>query len=83
MALVQCSICKMNTLISYGKCQNCGSPLKVNIWKRNLRKREFYSVILVVVGLTLIPFVKPIAVITILLGVGLFAYGVLTPRVRQ
>jgi len=72
----------MNTLVSYGKCQHCGSPLKVNIWKRKMRWREAYGILAVVIGLALAPWIRGIGVITVLVGLGLIAYGFFQTRVR-
>ena len=82
MSLVVCGICKMNTLIANGKCQHCGSPLKMPIWKRKMRKREAYAILMIVIGLALIPFSLRAAVVLLLIGIGMLVYGFMTPRVQ-
>ena len=83
MSLVVCTICKMNTLISHGKCQHCGSPLKVPIWKRKMRRREAYAILLIVIGLALIPVSLRGAAIPLLIGIAMLVYGFFTPRVQN
>jgi len=82
MALVLCPACRTNTLIHDGKCQHCGSPVKIPIWKRKMRRREAYGLLLVVTGIGAFPLYKGIGAIVFLAGAGLIAYSFFVPRVR-
>ena len=73
----------MNTLISQGKCQYCGNPLKVSIWKRKVRKREAYGILLIVIGVGAIQLIRSAGIIVLLIGLGLIGYGFLKPRVSS
>jgi hypothetical protein len=82
MALVQCAICRINTLSTEGKCQHCGNPLKVSMWRRKLRRREAYAVLLIVLGIAVTTLLVPAGVILMLSGCGMIVMGFLRPRVR-
>jgi hypothetical protein len=73
----------MNTLSIHGTCQYCGHPLKVSIWKRKMRRREAYGILLIVAGFAVLSLNTLAGVIGVLLGIAMLVYGFFIPRVRQ
>ncbi|MCI0604289.1 hypothetical protein L0156_14925 [bacterium] len=82
MGLVHCSFCAKETLDVDGVCQFCGKILKRPFWQRRLRRNEAYGVLIIVVGIALFGYMKPLGILLIVAGIVLGASWLFKRRIQ-
>lgn len=82
MGLVHCPFCEKETLTSDGVCQFCLKALKRPWYQRKLRRNEAYGVLLLVLGISLFGYLKPVGMLLIAVGIVVGASWIVRSRVR-